>query len=148
TGQELGTLDGHLAAVQSVDFSADGTRLASVARDGTLIVWNVATLEERLRKKVLPGADGCVAFREDGAILIAGTKSRIIRVWEVRDGAAQIVAKGDYDQWDLLQFSFSPDRRSLALAVDKRDSNNEPDAAQIHIWDLNRARVTRPREWR
>jgi WD40 repeat protein len=42
TGKELFAFEGHLDYVTALIFSPDGTRLASAAEDGTVVVWNTA----------------------------------------------------------------------------------------------------------
>lgn len=42
TGEELFNLQGHVLPVTTLLFSPDGTRLASVSDDGTIIIWNTA----------------------------------------------------------------------------------------------------------
>jgi WD40 repeat protein len=51
TGEPLAELTGHAAAVRALDFSPDGKRLASACDDGTLLVWDTA----EFNKKVRPG---------------------------------------------------------------------------------------------
>lgn len=131
--KEPASLIGHNKQVVSIDFSGDGTRLASLGSDGTLIVWNVDRSEEVFQKQLVAGNHGQAAFRPNGTILVAGAKDRLIQVWELRDEASNLVAQWDHRDWDVGQLSFSPERQRLALAVE-RESSNLDDNDQIHLW--------------
>jgi WD40 repeat protein len=62
TGQELFTLKGHRRFVNSVVFSPDGKRLATLSRDSTVKVWNAQTGQEILTLKANTVSSGSVAF--------------------------------------------------------------------------------------
>ncbi|MHC4404478.1 MAG: WD40 repeat domain-containing protein [Planctomycetota bacterium] len=51
TGQELATLEGHTGTVNSVAFLPDGDTLVSGSEDGTIRLWNMSAIKERLRGK-------------------------------------------------------------------------------------------------
>jgi WD40 repeat protein len=138
--REPASLNGHQKQVVSLDFSNDGTRLASLGSDGTLIVWNIDSNDEVFRKVLAVRSHGQAGFRADGALLVAGTKDRLIQVWEVRSEDANLVAQWDHREWNIWQLSFSPERKRLALAIE-RESGDINDRCQIHIWDLTRAQV-------
>ena len=46
TGTRKSTLTGHKDRVESVVFSPDGTTIATISMDGTMILWDVASMEE------------------------------------------------------------------------------------------------------
>lgn len=69
--------------VTSVDFSPDGTLLASAGMDGTARLWNVSDGAEM---RVLSGGGGNAAkFSPDGKLLFT-VSAGAIRVWRVADG--------------------------------------------------------------
>ena len=142
TGEDTGCLDGHKQIVLSFDFSNDGKSLASISLDGMMIVWDVDSRMEKFHKAVFPGNNGHIAFRSDGSILVAGTNDNLICVWKVRDETAELVARAPHNGWDVNRFAFSPDRKTLALAVERRfGTDDDRDLDQIHLWDLTCAEV-------
>src|SRR5262249_23051488 len=88
SGRCLVTLTGHLRAVYSVAFSADGKRLATGSADGTVRLWDVASGQEVLTFKG-PGVNRgffsrqgvtSVAFSPDGKRL-ACAGGGVILIW-------------------------------------------------------------------
>ena len=83
-GAAAGTLEGHKENVADVGFSPDGKLLATVGRDGTLHVWNIATKKPGVTKDRpgkftsvawAPGGDGAAdmtlaAGLEDGTVWV------------------------------------------------------------------------------
>jgi|SRR5262245_11090446 len=70
------TLVGHSAAVSAIAFSPDGQTLASVDRDGTLVLWNAQTGEVKRSLKNERESFGAVAFSPDGQTLVTGSHIR------------------------------------------------------------------------
>jgi WD40 repeat protein len=60
-GAAVGLFEGHKENVSDVGFSPDGKLLASVCRDGTLHVWNIAAKKPQVTKE-RPGRFTCVAW--------------------------------------------------------------------------------------
>ncbi len=58
-GTELATLRGHSSAVRGVNFSPDGTFLASVGEDSKLVLWNLPRI---LKLDLL--TEGCNRVRD------------------------------------------------------------------------------------
>jgi WD40 repeat protein len=58
-GTQLATLRGHSSAVRGVDFSHDGTFLASVSENNKLVLWNLPRI---LKLDLL--AQGCDIVRD------------------------------------------------------------------------------------
>jgi WD domain, G-beta repeat len=77
------TLEGHSSGVNSVVFSPDGSRVASVSYDNTVRVWDVQTGQ---CQHTLEGhSDGVrsVVFSPDGSRVASGSYDNTVRVWDV-----------------------------------------------------------------
>jgi WD40 repeat protein len=70
----------HDRAVWAVDFSGDGTRLATGSQDKRARVWDAA-LGERLLEVRHDRAVWAVAFSSDGARLATGSLDRSVQIW-------------------------------------------------------------------
>jgi len=68
TGQEIRWLDGHNDIIFDLDFSPDGTRLASASRDGTAKIWDITTGREVYTSEKA-GIMFSVNFSPDGKML-------------------------------------------------------------------------------
>ena len=66
--------------------SPDGNQLATGARNGVVIVWDVAQMNERTRFVMEGNAVWSVAYNADGDTLAAGGSSGLIVVWDVGTG--------------------------------------------------------------
>jgi tetratricopeptide (TPR) repeat protein len=116
-------LKGHEGYCVSLDFSRDGTLLASGSRDGTAILWSTATWEptrtlqnpekESIYKR--PGHRGMVegvAFSPDGQTLALASREGTLQLWEVATGTLLEALKGH--SGSVQAVAFSPDGRTLA----------------------------------
>jgi WD40 repeat protein len=98
-------LRGHSGPVTDIVHSPDGTLLASIA-NRTLTIWNSAS--SRKMYEIEPEDRGatitCMAFKEDGTRLVAGTSNGELFVWDLSLGkkvASKIVAGPIHDlQYD------------------------------------------------
>lgn len=90
TGKVVRKLEGHERSPTAAAFSPDGQRLASVAWDGTLRIWNVDTgaLVEILTKR--GGHFRDVAFSPDGQTIATGSDDHTLRLWDVRPGVKAV----------------------------------------------------------
>jgi WD40 repeat protein len=79
----LGTLVGHSAAVWSLAFTPDGTRLASASRDMTVRLWDTASRKEVLPLQGFAAEVLGVAFSPDGRRLVTTDQAGFVKLWEI-----------------------------------------------------------------
>jgi len=147
TGKEIGRLEGHTTPIASVAFAPDGKLLASGGQDG-LVVWDVATRKEVIRKRFAPlpingggfidrSSIMSVAFSPDGKTLAAGRGACGIVLWNVTTHK-EICRLDEENDNDLVNcVAFSPDGKSLAAASGKA----------VDVWDLATAKKTSLFDW-
>jgi len=105
--------------------SADDSRLAMGASDGSVRVWRLD--QPAAAPFVLTGLGGwplSLAFSADGGLLAVGTSQRTIRVWDFRARRLRTL-RGHDGRVDAL--SFAPDRPLLASAGAE---------GTVRLWDL------------
>jgi len=90
------TLEGHSGRVNSVAFSADGSRLASGSLDSTVRVWNVATGQVEQTLEGHSGSVNSVAFSPGGnkAYSLYSVNGRWD--WIIRNGSRVLYLPLDY----------------------------------------------------
>jgi WD40 repeat protein len=109
------TLVGHTGDVTEVDFSPDGSLIASSSADGTIRIWNVS---DGSLRQVLEGHTDHVLtldFSPDGSLLASGSNDGTVRIWQVDDGSLLRTIES-YSLGRVLEVEFSPDGSLLAVA--------------------------------
>ena len=114
-------LNGHTGFCLSLDFSKDGTLLASGSLDGTAILWSTATWKsaqtlqnpdnESLSGQWGRGMVEGVAFSPEGKTLALASRGNV-QLWDVASGKLLETLKGHSSA--VLALVFSPDGRTLA----------------------------------
>jgi WD40 repeat protein len=140
-GRLLATLLGHTAPVVGVAFSADGHLLASGSWDGTVRVWSLTDVVERIRMPGIQeeassgrplatlqghtGPVGRVSLGADGRLLASSSWDGTIRLWEMPGGQPLATLKGHTGA--VYDVALSRDGRLLA-------SSGED--ATVRLWEV------------
>ena len=98
----------------AVVFSPDGTLVASVDRDGTARIWELASGAPRAALRDDSGLLGAAAFSPDGTLLAAAGQDGAVRLWDAATGARRAVLRGHSGVVNTIRFS--PDGAALASA--------------------------------
>jgi hypothetical protein len=133
------------AAIEEIAFSPDGSRLATACRDGTIVVWDVATRKEEFQLHH-PATVDCLAFTPDGRELIAGDYQKEIIVWHLADRSMRKVLQHPEP---VRALAVSPNGRWLFSGAATRmvwslaDGKEVASSSRDHDWSL-RAPVFSP----
>jgi WD40 repeat protein len=114
-GAARGELKGHTKSVRALAATADGQRLASVALDNTLRLWDVAQ-QKQLRELKLDATPRCVAFAPDGQLVAVGTVAGNIHLFAVATGKPGAVLTGH--TYSVRTLAFAPDGQQLLSGSD------------------------------
>jgi WD40 repeat protein len=133
-GQEINPrsiFTAHTSSVYCVAVSPNGKSLASGARDGVVVCWDLGTERPRWTaaahqniangfRKVLS-----VAFSPDGKILASGDWDCTVRLWDAASGEPKLTFPHENLVYSV---TFSPDGKTLA--------SGEHHTGAIHLWDV------------
>jgi WD40 repeat protein len=134
------TLAGHRVSVPGIAFSPDGTRLASVAKDRTVAMWDSSS-GQRIREgdRLLPSPGQAVCFSPDGALLAtADWDTPTVQLWDAESGR-QLLLLTDAAMPLTWALQFVPDPVRGLLLV--RSSGND-----LGFWHIGTTRAVKDRE--
>ncbi len=126
----------HEGAVNGLSLSADGRRVLTGGKDGTVKLWEVDTGVVIRTFEGHSGAVKAVALSPDGRTAISGDKNGQIRFWDVETG--RVIDSPSTHASSVTDIEFSPDG-ALALV----SSGNPSD--DLVLWDVSGPRVLH--EW-
>lgn len=129
---EVATLEGHTNRISDLDFNADGTRLVSASRDGSLIIWDMSNYSA-LTDPLIGHSDAVetVRFNPSGTIIASGSRDTRIILWSAETGEPLGPALVNHENW-VTDITFSPDGR-LMLSVSGDQS--------MIIWNVEQQRA-------
>ncbi|MEV6235437.1 TIR domain-containing protein [Lentzea sp. NPDC051838] len=133
TSRLRGHLRGHDAAVNSVVFSPDGTRVLTASDDGTARVWNVENQREILKLQGHSAPVRSAEYSSDGTRVLTASEDKTIRVWDANTGA--VLFEQQPDPWSdtLYWATISPDGKLIAAVTShgRLDLLNAADGARL-----------------
>jgi WD40 repeat protein len=103
-------------------FSVDGARLALVGHDGTLVLYETATLRPSEQHTALVAT---LAFTPDGQTLISASEDRTLRVWDVATRQLKRVLTGH--QGHITAVAINPEGTICASASGDQT---------LRLWDI------------
>ena len=117
TGELIATLVGHAQAIRSLNFSHDGTRLATSSGDRTARVWIPGTWTARRPRESSATLSSQVTFvghrswlnsaefNSDGTLLLTSSYDRTARVWDAETGECLVSHVGHDGTVNMARFS-------------------------------------------
>ncbi len=102
-------------SVHGLEFSADGRRLLTAHRDGTVRVWNVDSREQVHQFQGHRGLVWDATFSPDERIVASAGMDGTVRLWDTEDGQELLILR---DRQSFTSVDFSPDGRLLLVAGD------------------------------
>ena len=137
TGEQLSTLSGHGEDLKNpliekfreiiqgqssvpegnnhvlvLEFSPDGTKLASGSKDKTVRLWNTDTGDELAILRKHTGWTNVLAFSPNGKRLASGSTDKRVHLWDTDTGELITTLTGHLNS--IAALSFSPDGRTFA----------------------------------
>jgi WD40 repeat protein len=123
-------LRGHGGPVNCVAFSPDGSTLASGSDDKTLILWDVANQQLKVKLQEHTDRVTSLAFSPDGETLATGSDDRSIIIWDLSRNRPHTRLRNDASK--VTAVAFAPDGKTLA--------SGGADSV-IKLWDMATEKV-------
>jgi WD40 repeat protein len=116
------TLRGHTGSVLSVEYSPDGSRLATAGQDGTVRIWDPHTREELQTLRGHRSFVNSVCFSNGGRMLISAGDDEAVKFWDPFTGR-------ELEGLPTNGHRVAASRNSNVLAALSRDN-------RISVWDV------------
>ncbi|HEY7356323.1 MAG TPA: serine/threonine-protein kinase [Ktedonobacterales bacterium] len=124
---------GHDGAIAALDWSPDGTRIASGGADRTIRLWDKAGRALRAWQAHGRGGVSALAWSPDGSMLASGGADHQVMLWDAANNANVLSIEAHHDE--IRHLAWSADGRLIASVAGKKD-------LRVCLWNaLNGQRV-------
>ncbi len=124
TGKEIRRLDGEAKAIFAIAMHPK-EKLAAIAADRQIIVWNFATGEVASKWEAHKGAVSSVAYSDDGLSLITGGDDGLVKIWDAKSGKVSVELAGHVGSI-----------RTAALKPDGKWAVTASADGSVKLWDV------------
>jgi len=119
TGDEIGKpYSRHTNTILDLDFSPDGTQLASVSLDGSLIQWDVSSGRQSQTQVQTTTVMNCVTYSSDGKKVITGDNLFVVNIFDTEDLIIEKTFTASFRVVDLAVF---PNSSIIVIADGNRN---------------------------
>ena len=130
--QELLRLPGNGSKIEALEFSPDGSLLASASADNSITLWDLAAVKQT--QVLTDEHHQYLAFNPDGTRLASSDFE--VHIWDVQTGdlLMNLVREVKYESSNL---TFSPDGKFLAITGSKIELWEMPTGEPIQSWGVS-----------
>ncbi|KAF8446733.1 WD40-repeat-containing domain protein [Terfezia claveryi] len=130
-------LTDHSDEVWFLQFSHDGTRLASASQDSSVIVWDTQTWEPIHTLREHPSAVTYVQWSPDDLKLLTATAEKKAMIWDSHSG--QCILTIDAHKMRVICCAWAPDGQSFVTGSDDKDLTVwNLQGTELHKWSGSR----------
>ncbi len=126
------TLVEHVGAIMSVAYAPDGSRLATVGGDGSVVIRDPAALRGYPLESAESDPVRCLAFSPDSKVLATGSRTTVVAVHDLDRNAPRFLDDEAAVTAGAAGLAFAPDGDTLA--VGQQDG-------RITFWDVATGRM-------
>lgn len=116
---------GHLASVNALAWSPDGTFIVSASDDASVQIFHASSGQRRTVYTGHTEAVATVGWSPDGSLIASGGQDSTVQIWKAASGARTLTYRGHANRVNGI--SWSNDSRSIASGSDDKS---------VQVWDV------------